>query len=162
MGAAISALQARDFVRSKVDYFIDNCNFKDEADRYGVSQACALVARTHIDLVLERIGNLIKRIENVKTGSFFGIGDSKEAEIVDYMRATVALMLGYVAAYVPPDLVVARADLHILNNMTPLLTKSAQAGVNSPGSQAHVLRETLVKSIDLIGKSLMGGRLSKV
>jgi hypothetical protein len=151
LGATLACIKSRDLVRLKVDFLLDKCNNNDDIERHGAAQGLGLAAKMHLDMVLEKLTAVLKRVEGAKQGGFFGIGESPDAKNAEVIRSTISLCLGFVTAYASPELMVSRVEMHVLNQLVPLMN-----GAKTPG-----LRECLIKALDLIGKALHPSRLAK-
>eukprot|EP00455_Lapot_gusevi_P007712 TRINITY_DN13297_c0_g1_i8.p1 TRINITY_DN13297_c0_g1~~TRINITY_DN13297_c0_g1_i8.p1 ORF type:complete len:1353 (+),score=511.28 TRINITY_DN13297_c0_g1_i8:1-4059(+) len=151
LGSVLAFVKNREFVKSKIDFMLAAVDNKDEVERQGCAQGLGLCSRTHLDIVLEKLTAVLKRVEGSKKSGFLGLGGPKEAPDADFIRSTVVLCLGYVTAYAPPDLITSRVDMHVFNNILPLI----------PKANVHYLKESIIKSVDLIGKSLFANRLPR-
>jgi hypothetical protein len=105
LGATLASVRSRDFIKVKIDWMLDHTNNHDDCERQGCAQGLGLAGKNHLDLVLEKLVAVLKRVEGAKKGGFFGIGESDDSKQSEQIRSTIALCLGYVTAYASPEYV---------------------------------------------------------
>jgi maestro heat-like repeat-containing protein family member 1 len=151
LGIVLQQVAHKDFVKNRLEQLFNDVNHGNEHERQGCAQAFGYCANTHLDLTLERLvnsGGAAPKKEEEKSGGFFSnlFGGSKSesgAGKETSASGTIVLAYGYVAAFAKPNVITSRVESQILKNLQPFFqTKSVG------------LRETVIKTIDLIGKAM--------
>jgi maestro heat-like repeat-containing protein family member 1 len=119
--------------------------------RQGCAQGFGYCAATHLDASLERLQDLLRpkmpSVKKQESGGFFSKlfgGSDKPKGPTEGERKTAVLALGYITAYAPAKLITSRLEVSIMSTLNPMLENATSVS----------LRETLIKAIDLIGKTV--------
>eukprot|EP00463_Aulacantha_scolymantha_P000308 TRINITY_DN1186_c0_g1_i1.p1 TRINITY_DN1186_c0_g1~~TRINITY_DN1186_c0_g1_i1.p1 ORF type:complete len:413 (-),score=76.39 TRINITY_DN1186_c0_g1_i1:393-1631(-) len=148
IGATLSQLDAKALIGGTIDMILQRIDHKNDAQRQGCAQALGLCGNSHLDMVLPKLTACLGTPPKKKSGGFFSRGSSGKSAN-DYVKATVLLSYGYVAAYANSELILSRLDVHIMHNLIPILKKC----------KSSILKVNIIKSIDLIGKAIHISRL---
>lgn len=153
LGVVLGSITHKDFIRNRLAALWEDANHEDEKHRLGCAQAFGYTAASHLDIVLEKLAIVSKGPEKKKeeSGGFFSklFSPKEEGVRAGPSSSTLALAYGYVTSYARPQIITSRLDGQIMANIKPLLN-----------SRNATLRETLLKAIELIGKSVHPLRLN--
>eukprot|EP00899_Mesostigma_viride_P019003 jgi/Mesvir1/27103/Mv20785-RA.1 len=132
-----------EYVKAALGVMYHHTNVASEMERKGLAQGWGEVARTHLDIVLEKMQNLLDTESARKPSGFMGFVQEKlQGPDVEHLRALVALTYGFAAACAPASIIASRLDNHIVNNLlTKLMTLKSAHG-----------RESVILAIDMLGK----------
>ena len=76
----------------------------------GCARAFGYCASSHLDSVIERLGEIGKTDLVRKSTGFLGMSKDKTEADVARIKATMMLSYGYVALYSPPELITSRIE----------------------------------------------------
>lgn len=151
LGLVLQKLNHREFIKSKLTIMFQVCDHSNAIERQGCTQGYGYTAASHLDVVLEKLQDLLrsKNKEQKSAGLLSFLKDSGPKDVVS--KHSIILAFGYVTAYAPPGLITSRIEVHIINPIKPFF-----ADAKSP-----VLKECIIRAVDLIGKALHPSRLHK-
>eukprot|EP00013_Stygamoeba_regulata_P006034 CAMPEP_0177640424 /NCGR_PEP_ID=MMETSP0447-20121125/6535_1 /TAXON_ID=0 /ORGANISM="Stygamoeba regulata, Strain BSH-02190019" /LENGTH=1747 /DNA_ID=CAMNT_0019142493 /DNA_START=242 /DNA_END=5485 /DNA_ORIENTATION=- len=152
LGLILQKLQHKAFINEKLDLMFKCIEpHQDDVQRQGCAQGFGYCAATHLDASLERLQDLLRPkmppAKPKESGGFFSKlfgGSDKPKGPTEDERKTAVLALGYITAYAPAKLITSRIEVSIMSTLNPMLENATSVS----------LRETLVKAIDLIGKTV--------
>ena len=79
-----------------------------------------------------------------KSTGFLGLSKDKSEAEVAQIKSTLMLCYGFVTLYAPPSLISSRIEVNILASINPHFT----------GVRELMVKENLIRCVDLIGKAL--------
>eukprot|EP01104_Vermistella_antarctica_P007673 TRINITY_DN1880_c0_g3_i1.p1 TRINITY_DN1880_c0_g3~~TRINITY_DN1880_c0_g3_i1.p1 ORF type:complete len:1673 (+),score=516.54 TRINITY_DN1880_c0_g3_i1:168-5186(+) len=144
MGLILQKITKKEFIRNRLETMFMGVDHTNEQERQGCAQGFGFCAATHLDIALEKITDYSKRGQG--SGGFFSFLSSadKEKQMPPGSTATLALCMGYVAAYAPANLITSRLEVHLLAHLVPLMK----------AAKSNEVKEASIKAIDLIGKTV--------
>ncbi|KAJ8438696.1 hypothetical protein Cgig2_011879 [Carnegiea gigantea] len=144
LGILVQKVDDKAFVRDKIDLMYKQANIAIPSNRLGLAKAMGLVAASHLDIVLEKLKEILDNVgQNIfqRLLSFFT--DRARVEDSDDIHAALALMYGYAARYAPSTVIEARIDALVGTNMLSRLLH-----VHHP-----IAKQAVITAIDLLGKN---------
>jgi hypothetical protein len=145
LGLIIQKAHLKDFVYKGITDLFNGTDHHSDEERLGCSRGLGQAAATHTDPVLTKLSTITKA--QVKSGGWFS--KPSPNDVTTQSQATALLAYGYVCMLTPLGLITSRVEVHIVNNILPVLTKS----------KAHEIKENGLRAIDLIGKAVHPRRL---
>jgi hypothetical protein len=149
-GLIVQKTQLKEFVHRAINAIFDQADHTSDEERLGCARGLGQASATHTDIVLTKLSTVAKAAEPKK--SFFG-GAAKGAanEYTSSAKATACLAYGYLAMLTPIELLPSRIEVHVVNNLVPLLNTN----------KSFEVRENGLKAIDLIGKACSPDRVGE-
>jgi hypothetical protein len=146
-GLVIQKTSLREFINRAISEVFDGADHEDPLERLGCARGLGQAASTSTDIVLAKLQSIAKAQEKKQTGWF----SSKPTGPSPASKACALLSYGYVAMLTPVELVTSRVEVHIINNIIPILQTAT----------SYEVKENGFRAIDLIGKAVHPDRLEK-
>lgn len=132
------------FIRDHLTILFSAVNHNSQTEREGCARAFGFAASSHLDAVIEKLGDIAKTDMVIKKSGFMGMVKDKSESDVARIKATMMLCYGFVTLYAPPSLIQSRVEVNILASINPHFANVREVAV----------KENLIRCVDLIGKSL--------
>lgn len=153
MGIVLNKTTSKNTIDRQLDIIFNTVNHNNQNEREGCAVSFGYTASGHLDSVLLKLENYSKSETKKSSGGLFSIlKDSNKPGDPDQIKATLVLTYGYVTFYAPKDLVISRLEANILRSVS---------GYSSGNSRDIVLKQNILKSIDLITKCMHQDHLQK-
>lgn len=144
LGVVMRKATHKQFVQLQLEMMFNTIKHTSQAEREGCAIGVGFSAANHLDLVVEKLENVTKQDMVRKSKGFFGFSKDKSEADIERIKATVLLCYGYVCFHSPPSLITSRVEVSILRVINPHFAKVKDT----------VVKENLIRTIDLIGKSV--------
>lgn len=148
-GLVIQKTSLREFIHRAVGEVFESTDHASDVERLGCARGLGQAAAVNTDVVLTKLQSVIKTQEKKQSGWFASkpTGPASSSS----SKATALLTYGYVSMLTPVELITSRIEVHIINNILPVLVPT------SP----YEVKENGLRAIDLIGKAVHPSRLEK-
>ncbi|XP_048503893.1 protein SHOOT GRAVITROPISM 6 isoform X2 [Beta vulgaris subsp. vulgaris] len=146
LGMLLQKVDDKVYVRDKIDLMYKQANIAIPTNRIGLAKGMGLVAASHLDMVLEKLKEILDNVGQSLFQRFLSFFiDKARVEESDDIHAGLALMYGYAARYAPSNVIEARIDALVGTNMLSRLLH-----VYHP-----VAKQAVITAIDLLGKAVI-------
>ncbi|XP_021743434.1 protein SHOOT GRAVITROPISM 6-like isoform X1 [Chenopodium quinoa] len=146
LGMLLQKVDDKSYVRDKIDLMYRQANIAVPTNRLGLAKGMGLVAASHLDMVLEKLKEILDNVGQSVFQRFLSFfTDRAKIEDSDDIHAGLALMYGYAARYAPSSVIEARIDALVGTNMLSRLLH-----VYHP-----VAKQAVITAIDLLGKAVI-------
>lgn len=146
LGMLLQKVDDKSYVRDKIDLMYRQANIAVPTNRLGLAKGMGLVAASHLDIVLEKLKEILDSVGQSVFQRFLSFFiDRARVEDSDDIHAGLALMYGYAARYAPSTVIEARIDALVGTNMLSRLLH-----VYHP-----VAKQAVITAIDLLGKAVI-------
>ncbi|KNA12653.1 hypothetical protein SOVF_123030 isoform A [Spinacia oleracea] len=146
LGMLLQKVDDKSYVRDKIDLMYRQANISVPTNRLGLAKGMGLVAASHLDMVLEKLKEILDNVGQSVFQRFLSLfTDRARVEDSDDIHAGLALMYGYAARYAPSSVIEARIDALVGTNMLSRLLH-----VYHP-----VAKQAVITAIDLLGKAVI-------
>lgn len=150
LGMVLQKSSHKEFVRNSLERMVNLTDHASELERDGCAQGFGYASNTHLDIVLERLQQILKGPSTEKKGGFFSsFGGGKKSGGSN--RLTVILAFGYVAAYANPAVITSRIDIHIWQHLKVLVQQL----------KAPLEKATALRAMNLIAEAMHPTRLGQ-
>lgn len=146
LGMLLQKVDDKGYVRDKIDLMYRQANMRIPTNRLGLAKGIGLVAASHLDMVLEKLKEILDNVGQSILQRFLSFfTDRARVEDSDDIHAGLALMYGYAARYAPSTVIEARIDALVGTNMLSRLLHVYQP----------VAKQAVITAIDLLGKAVI-------
>ncbi|CAO2839468.1 unnamed protein product [Amaranthus hypochondriacus] len=146
LGMLLQKVDDKVYVRDKIDLMYRQANIAIPSNRLGLAKGIGLVAASHLDMVLEKLKEILDNVgQSIFQRVLAFFIDKARVEDSDDIHAGLALMYGYAARYAPSTVIEARIDALVGTNMLSRLLH-----VYHP-----VAKQAVITAIDLLGKAVI-------
>jgi len=149
LGIVMRKSSNKSFVSQHIDLILASVKHHSCVEREGCTIATGFIAASHLDEVLSKLDAIMKSEGGKRSSGFFGFIKDLKSDVDDKWRATLLMSYGYVALYAPPTLITSRMETHIIKHIMQNLNNIKDPDV----------KQSLLKCIELVGKSLHMGHL---
>ncbi len=150
LGLVIQKTNLKEFIHRAVGELFEGTDHVSDIERLGCARGLGQAAAVNTDIVLTKLQSIVKAQEKKQSGGWFSSKPTGPS-VTSGAKATALLTYGYVTMLTPTDLVTSRVEVHIVNNILPVLQAPATAEIKENG----------LRAIDLIGKAVHPDRLEK-
>ncbi|EDQ91217.1 uncharacterized protein MONBRDRAFT_31461 [Monosiga brevicollis MX1] len=151
LGVVLRKSAKKDFIETHLDKVFLSVDHNSQVEREGCAKGIGFAASSHLDIVIERLQALQKQEMVRKSTGFLGMMKDKSESDVNRIKATLMLTYGYVTFYAPPQLITSRIEVNILATIMPHFANPRE----------RLVKENLIRCVELIGKSLHDDHLNK-
>ena len=144
IGVVLRKATKREFILEHLTLLFQQVDHGSQTERDGVAKAFGFTASSHLDIVIEKLGELASQEMVRKSTGFLGLMKDKTEMDIVRIKSTIMLSYGYVTLYAPPNLITSRIELNILASINPHFANVRDT----------VARENLIRCVDLIGQAL--------
>eukprot|EP00897_Mesotaenium_endlicherianum_P005197 jgi/Mesen1/4705/ME000241S03745 len=144
LGVVLQRTENRVFVRHAVDLMYSRADLHIAADRQGLAQGMGVAAASHLDVVLQKLQEVLECEGLPKQHWLARLFEKKGEPSADDVCASLALIYGYAARYAPPAVIEARINTLVGTNVLTRLLD-----VRSPAA-----RRAVITAIDLLAKAV--------
>ena len=112
--------------RKWISSILQSVDHTDPMQRNGLAIALGLAcgrSGSHLDMVLQTIGKVIREDTVVKQSGWFGGGSERGQDECDAIKGTMLLALGYCAKFAPLDTLNSRLEAHIASHFQATFEK---------------------------------------
>jgi len=150
LGLVIQKTNLKEFIHRAVGELFDGTDHASDIERLGCARGLGQAAAVNTDVVLTKLQTMVKTQEKKQSGGWFSSKPTGPS-VSGGAKASALLTYGYVTMLTPTDLITSRVEVHIINNILPVLQGPASLEVKENG----------LRAIDLIGKAVHPNRLEK-
>lgn len=151
LGVVMRKSSNKAFVSEKLSSVFSSVDHSNQIEREGCARALGFVASNHLDQVLEKLMDIIKKDMVPKKTGFLGLTSDKSDADISRIKATLMLCYGFVTFYASPALITSRIEVNILANINPHFNNVKETAV----------KENLIRCVDLIGKAMNPSHLKQ-
>lgn len=142
LGVVLRKSTNKAFIEEQLAIVFNNVDHTSQTEREGCARSFGFAASSHLDQVIEKLGNIAKTDMVRKSSGFLGMMKDKSESDVARIKATLMLCYGFVTLYAPPSLITSRIEVNILASINPHFSNIKETAV----------KENLIRCVDLIGK----------
>ena len=126
LGTLIATMTGAERPRKWISSILQSVDHTDPMQRNGLAIALGLAcgqSGSHLDMVLQTIGKVIREDTVVKQSGWFGGGSERGQDECDAIKGTMLLALGYCAKFAPLDTLNSRLEAHIASHFQATFEK---------------------------------------
>lgn len=143
-GVMLRKITNKQFLLEQITVMFGSIKHTRQLEREGMACGVGLAAASHLDQVLEKLEQVTTKDMVRKSTGLFGLSKDKSEADIEKMKSTVMLCYGYSSFYAPPNLITSRMEVTIFRSINPHFLNVKDQEV----------KQNLIKTVDLIGKSL--------
>ncbi|KAM6445551.1 maestro heat-like repeat-containing protein family member 1 isoform 2-T2 [Rhynochetos jubatus] len=146
IGTALGACASKDLVQKQLQELLETARYHEEAEREGLASCFGICAVNHLEETLAKLEDFVRSDVFKKSVGLFSIFKDRSDAEVEKIKSTLILCYGYVAAYAPQELVLARMEADILKNIFQYFN-----------TKDLTLKLCLIRSICMISQAVCNG-----
>ena len=133
LGTLVATMTGAERPRKWISSILQSVDHTDPMQRNGLAIALGLAcgqSGSHLDMVLQTIGKVIREDTVVKQSGWFGGGSERGQDECDAIKGTMLLALGYCAKFAPLDTLNSRLEAHIASHFQATFEKFSLAKID--------------------------------
>ncbi|KAM6148277.1 maestro heat-like repeat-containing protein family member 1 [Rhynchocyon petersi] len=154
IGTTLGAVTSKEVVRKHLQELLEMARYQEEAEREGLACCFGICATSHLDDVLAQLEDFVRSEVFRKSVGILSIFKDRSESEVEKVKSALILCYGHVAAQAPRELLLARAEADILQNMFQYFnTKVLGIKVET---KDPALKLCLVQSVCMVSQAICG------